>query len=100
MNDMKNETSRLKIRKIKFNLQKKNYRLVNCGDSYVYDSIDESDIHRIIITYCKENNINLKSIKIFCGTCVIKIYGNADNITTLVLYITKVFCGWIENLSY
>ena len=97
---MKNETSRLKIRKIKFKLKKKNYRWETSRNKYVYTCIDETELHRLIITYCKENNITLKSIKILKGTCTIKLYGNNDDVINLVLYIIKIFCGWIENLSY
>lgn len=46
-----------KTRKIKFDLKKKNYRWVEYYNDYVYTSIDETEIHRIIITYCREIKI-------------------------------------------
>lgn len=90
----------LKTKRIKFDLKRKNYRWVEDYNDYMYTSVNETEIHRLIISYCRENNINLKSIKIVWGTCTVKLQGNNEDVTNLVLYITKVFCGWIEDLSY
>lgn len=54
-----------KIKKIKFNLKKRNFRWDSKLQDYVYECLNETELHRLIIKYCNSNNITLKSIKIF-----------------------------------
>lgn len=89
-----------KTKKIKFNLTKKNFRWDPKSQDYIYEIINESEVHRIIIEYCRTNNIILKSIKVIWDTFIVIIKGNEQDVMNLVLYITKVFNGYIEDLKY
>lgn len=89
-----------KIKKIKFNLKKRNFRWDSKLQDYAYECLNETELHRSIIKYCNSNNITLKSIKIFFDTCTIKIKGTEQDVMNLVLYITKTFNEYIGDLRY
>ena len=89
-----------KIKKIKFNLKKRNFRWDSKLQDYVYECLNETEVHRLIIEYCRSNKIILKSIKIIWNTCTIKIKGTEQDVMNLVLYITKTFSEFIEDLRY
>lgn len=89
-----------KTKKIKFDLKKRNFRWDPKSQDYIYEIINESEVHRIIIEYCRSNKIILKSIKIIWNTCTIKIKGTEQDVMNLVLYITKTFSEFIEDLRY
>lgn len=89
-----------KIKKIKFNLKKRNFRWDSKLQDYVYECLNETELHRLIIKYCNLNNITLKSIKIFFDTCTIKIKGTEQDKINLILYITDICNGYIDDLQY
>lgn len=89
-----------KTKKIKFDLKKRNFHWDVESQDYVYFVLNESEVHRSIIKYCNSNNITLKSIKIFFDTCTIKIKGTEQDKINLILYITDICSGYIDDLQY
>lgn len=89
-----------KTKKIKFDLKKRNFKWDVAVQDYTYFVLNESEVHRLIIEYCRSNKIILKSIKIIWNTCIIKIKGTEQDVMNLVLYITKTFNEYIGDLRY
>lgn len=89
-----------KTKKIKFDLKKRNFHWDVESQDYVYFVLNESEVHRLIIEYCRSNKIILKSIKIFFDTCTIKIKGTEQDKINLILYITDICSGYIDDLQY
>lgn len=89
-----------KTKKIKFDLKKRNFHWDVESQDYVYFVLNESEVHRLIIEYCRSNKIILKSIKIIWNTCTIKIKGTEQDKINLILYITNICNGYIDDLQY
>lgn len=89
------------IKKIKFNLKRKNYKWIEEDNDYICTTLNEPYFHKLVIQYCRDNNIILKSIKITLeDTCIIKIKGDEIQVMNLVLYIIDNASEYIINLKY
>lgn len=66
----------------------------------IYTTIKDSEVQRIILQYCLDNDIDLISVITNYDDCKIKIKATKKQVKQLVLYLLTNYIKYFKNFKY
>ena len=85
-------------KKIKFEKIKRNKKIKY--NNFTYYSVQDSEVQRIVLEYCLNNNIEIKSITINNCNCCVKLKCSTEEANKFVLYLLNNYFIYFKNFKF